>query len=206
MADTLVNTIIPGEDWIDAYLVSGISNGIPITIQNVGVTDINYSVWPTKPPRNHDAYRILKRGEIAIFVSGDDFIWLFSIQDDGLVNIGIDPTSGLKSFQRDFLIDVDKGNVAGHSTVGIQTEGVASTALGAGERLITIYVSDRTGDHNRHEIRLEISPDNTNWFKTDAVVVGHGTATIEAATRYARAVVSKSENSVSSSNVTIVSV
>ena len=45
------------------------------------------SLSETKPAKDNKAFRIFKRGETVIFNNGDNEIWIFSAQINGLVNI-----------------------------------------------------------------------------------------------------------------------
>jgi len=87
MSETLLNIPITKETWLDVYVLLVIDSGVQISIQNIGCTDLYYSISLTEPPIDSDKYRILKRGEIASFPNLDPSVWVFSPQVNGLVNV-----------------------------------------------------------------------------------------------------------------------
>lgn len=104
MADTLPNIPIPGEDWQDFYGQAKIPRGAPVSVQNIGTTDLYYSTQIDKPPVDHKAYRIFRRGETIFLLNGDTFVWVFSVQVAGLVNVEIlDTSSTLDLIQAQLL-------------------------------------------------------------------------------------------------------
>ena len=173
MADTLGDTPIPLEDYQDIYALTNITPGVPITVQNVGVTDLHFAIAPTKPDRTNTAFRIFKRGEIIIFNDGDLAVWIFSPQADGLINV----EELIISIPSDFYVEVVKGNIPGSRIVLINGDnpdvGITSpeniwgpgdllvypiageqwelvfadandTALGDGAREVTVFYLDDT--------------------------------------------------------------
>ena len=93
MAETLSNISVIGEKWFNVYIESDIDSGSAINIQNTGVTDLFYSISILEPDRDSDNFRIFKRGEIVEIESGDQAVWVFSTQVDGLINVEINPYS-----------------------------------------------------------------------------------------------------------------
>ena len=93
MAETLSNISVIGEQWFNVYIESDIDSGSAINIQNTGVTDLFYSISILEPDRDSDNFRIFKRGEIVEIESGDQAVWVFSTQVDGLINVEINPYS-----------------------------------------------------------------------------------------------------------------
>lgn len=87
MADTLTNTPVVAEEYRDVYLLAGISSGTDVVIQNIGTTDLYFSISTSQPPKDNDAYRIFKRGDVVTVDQGDPSIWVFSTQADGLINV-----------------------------------------------------------------------------------------------------------------------
>lgn len=113
LGDTLTNILIPGEEWIDVYSFSIILPGVPIEIQNIGVTDLYYAIADEQPARDYDRYKIFKRGEKISLSGGDEAVWLFSTQIDGKINADV------LNYVAPSLLDIAKGNVPGHELVGI---------------------------------------------------------------------------------------
>lgn len=71
--------------------------------------------------------------------------------------------------------------------------------------VLTLYVYSKEGSHIDHTIELEISPDNTNWFKSGVIVTGQGAASVECVANYARAKVDFCEKKSSQAYVEILS-
>ena len=109
MSTTLQYVPITEEDWQEVYILTSILSGVPISIQNVGDTDLRFSISATKPARDHDAYKIFKRSQIINHKYGDEKVWLFSPQVDGLINVEINTVSYFPS-------DIAKGKIPGHET------------------------------------------------------------------------------------------
>lgn len=86
MTATLQNVTVTAEDWQEVYALTSILAGNPIYIQNIGRTDLFFSISATKPPRDHNAYEIFKRTDRITVEGGDLKVWVFSPQDDGLIN------------------------------------------------------------------------------------------------------------------------
>lgn len=89
MADTLQNISIDAEEWINIYPLASIDAGTPVSIQNTGVSDLYYSISETKPPRNSDKYKIFRRSDTIDLTNNDLFVWVFSPQVDGLINVSL---------------------------------------------------------------------------------------------------------------------
>lgn len=89
MADTLQNITIPAETWIELYAASSIAVGESIVIQNIGTTDLYYSISLTEPPRDSDSYKVFRRVDVITTRPDETSIWVFSPQAEGLVNAGI---------------------------------------------------------------------------------------------------------------------
>jgi len=87
MSETLSNIPVKAEKWLDVYVISLITSGFQITVQNNGCTDLYYSISTTEPAIDSDKYRIIKRGEIVSFSDRDPSVWVFSPQSNGLVNV-----------------------------------------------------------------------------------------------------------------------
>ena len=79
------NTRISPNVWTNVYKDFSLSDNI--SIQNVGCSDIFYSVVGSQPPKDHEAYRIFKRGEIITINSGGVGAWVFSQTIEGSINI-----------------------------------------------------------------------------------------------------------------------
>ena len=111
MRTTLPNTPIAAEDWKEVYDLTSIIAGVPISIQNIGRTDLSFSISATKPPRDHDAYKVFKRLQSVVSNDGDLKVWVFSPQSDGLISVEITDRAPL-----DYRLEIAKNNVLGHVT------------------------------------------------------------------------------------------
>lgn len=89
MADTLQNITIPAETWVELYAASSIAVGESIAVQNIGTTDLYYSISLTEPPRDSDSYKVFRRVDVITTRPDETALWVFSPQADGLVNAGI---------------------------------------------------------------------------------------------------------------------
>ena len=87
MPSTLKNTLIKAEDYRDIYSLTSISSGVEVIIQNVGTTDLYFAISNAQPLKDNDAYQIFRRGEFITANEGDQLIWVFSPQSDGLINV-----------------------------------------------------------------------------------------------------------------------
>jgi len=88
MADTLLNHTLPIHEWVDLYALSGVSVGIPIAVESIGVHDVHLSVRATEPPVGYNAFNIVSRNSGPLRNSaGDSGAWAFSFGEGGGVNI-----------------------------------------------------------------------------------------------------------------------
>ena len=180
MADTLTNTPIPAEEYQDVYTFTSITPGSPITIQNVGVTDLFFTIASTQPAKNNTAFRIFKRGEVIEATDGDLSVWVFSPQAKGAINV-----EEMKiSIPSDFLFEVAKENIPRHNSLGFLTR---KTAVGTsfedlwGESGSMVYpteaetweiVSDNANDNSTGtggRTAVIISLDENFLLRTDVV-------------------------------------
>jgi len=108
MVDTIENIVVGRESWIDIYSSSILDPQTPITIQNIGATDLYVSVLTKKPHVDHDAYKIFSRGDEISFFNDEWFIWVFSPQSNGLINV--EPLKKDSSGNDNFLNLLAKSN------------------------------------------------------------------------------------------------
>lgn len=87
MTDTLNNNLVEAEDYKDIYFLASIASGTDVIVQNVGTTDLYFTISKNKPSRDNEAYRIFRRGEFITANKGDKSIWVFSPQADGFINV-----------------------------------------------------------------------------------------------------------------------
>jgi len=89
MSDNLIHIPLPTNEWVDLYALSGITVGQPIVVENVGVCDIYVCVLATEPPKDHDAYNILKRDDDIRLTNtlGDPGAWAFCNTSNGLISV-----------------------------------------------------------------------------------------------------------------------
>lgn len=76
MADTLPNIILQPNIWIDLYAESGITVGMQMIIQNIGVCDVYLYSGIAQPSQGgNNMHYILQRGESSINDPGDVGAW-----------------------------------------------------------------------------------------------------------------------------------
>ena len=93
MTDTITNTPVAAETWINVYDATSIDGGTTINMQNIGVNDLYYSIAKDQPARNTDKYRIFTRSQVISIIDGDPAVWIFSPQSAGLINVEIVDTT-----------------------------------------------------------------------------------------------------------------
>ena len=89
MSDNLTHIPLPRNEWVDLYALSGITVGQPLIVENVGVCDIYVAVQAAQPPKDHDAYNILKRDDDIRLTNtlGDAGAWAFCNTSKGLIGV-----------------------------------------------------------------------------------------------------------------------
>lgn len=124
MADSPTNISIPVNQWVDLYDLSGIPVGSPITVDNIGDTDVYLSVQATQPPIGHDAYVIIKRDgppyKNALNASG---AWAYANVKGGKLSVRrVSPQDGffIEDTPLDYATEVARNNVPGARLYSIQ--------------------------------------------------------------------------------------
>lgn len=112
MPDTLPNIILPSNEWVDLYALTGIAVGTQIKIQNIGYADVHLTVAPIQPGLGSENFCISSRrvGGYIYINAGASGVWAFSGTKGGKVNVSI-------HLQDITGLELAKGNVHGH-TVG----------------------------------------------------------------------------------------
>lgn len=88
MSDSSLNITIPQNDWVDLYTLSGITVGVPISVENVGACEIYLAVQAAQPAPDHDAYVIVQRsGPQYRNSDGDTGAWAFCQGSAGKLNV-----------------------------------------------------------------------------------------------------------------------
>jgi hypothetical protein len=90
MADTLPNISLPRQTWVNLYGESGLTIGVQILAQNIGVCDISLASQENQPT-DESATQIIKRSQQARNDFGDLGAWAFCNNSDGLINVRIAP-------------------------------------------------------------------------------------------------------------------
>ena len=96
MGDNLPNILIPVNEWVDLYALSGITPGLSIMVENVGSYDVYLTVQDTQPDTDHDSYNVVQRGngvrlQNAVGASG---AWAFCNSLGGKVSVGLAQQDG----------------------------------------------------------------------------------------------------------------
>jgi len=96
MPDTIQNIIIPQNQWVDLYALSGVAVGEQITVENTGDIDIYLCVQATQPATGANNYNILarKNGVRLQNNAGDAGAWAYCNGAEGKININQDLTQG----------------------------------------------------------------------------------------------------------------
>jgi len=87
MSATLHNTLVNSDEWIDIYTLITLSAGDTFSMQNIGVSDLYYSIANEKPARDGEAYELFTRGNRVIIDGGDLQVWVFSAKCVGKINV-----------------------------------------------------------------------------------------------------------------------
>ena len=184
MSSTLPNVLITKEDWQEVYTLTSIQSGIPISIQNVGDTDLRFSISATKPDRDHDSYNLITRSQIMRPDDGDTKIWLFSAQTNGLANIKPVHSAG------DFLVAVAEGRVPGHRVIhkfgsgNVSTTPIPVTASGLWRTpTATVnleFVSNNVNDtvNGTGARKITVHGIDADWNETVEVIETNGTTAV----------------------------
>jgi hypothetical protein len=122
MANTLQNIVIPVNQWVDLYTLSGISVGAEVSVQNIGVCDLYFAVQATQPTKKNTAFKIIQRENGIPYnsIPGDAGLWAFCNTDGGLVNVELLRDSESKDriseqeFRQSLLVALDSINTELH--------------------------------------------------------------------------------------------
>lgn len=89
MADTLPNVIVPRNEWVDLYALTGIAVGNSIQVQNVGSSDVYLAVTATQPENDFDKYNVVARrnGLFHRNEEGASGFWAYSQSVDGKLSV-----------------------------------------------------------------------------------------------------------------------
>lgn len=184
MTATLQNVTVTAEDWQEVYALTSIQAGVPISIQNLGRTDLSFSISDTKPARDNNAFKIFKRSQIINSISGDLKVWVFSHQDDGLVNVEE------KIIEHDFLISVSEGLVPGHRMIhkfgsgNVGTTPIPVSASGVWKTPTSVktleFVSDNANDtaNGTGARKITIHGIDSNWNETIEEISTNGSTSV----------------------------
>lgn len=96
MGDNLQNILIPVNEWVDLYSLSGITPGLSIMVENVGSYDVYLCVQDTQPPTDHDSYNVVQRdnGVRLQNAAGASGAWAFCNSVGGKVSVGLAQQDG----------------------------------------------------------------------------------------------------------------
>lgn len=96
MGDNLPNILIPVNEWVDLYSLSGITPGLAIMVENVGSQDVYLTVQDSQPAVNHDSYNVVQRGNGVRLqnAAGASGAWAFCLNENGKVAVGLAQQDG----------------------------------------------------------------------------------------------------------------
>ncbi|MCK5612369.1 hypothetical protein KAR91_61425, partial [Candidatus Pacearchaeota archaeon] len=86
MSNTLPNITIPKDVWLDVHAELSFTANVSVTIQNIGKSDLYYSISAVDPTSANTAYQILKRGQFYTSLPGGQKLWVFSAQQGNKIN------------------------------------------------------------------------------------------------------------------------
>lgn len=177
MGDNLPNILIPVNEWIDLYSLSGITPGLAIMVENVGSYDVYLSVQDTQPATNHDSYNVVQRGNGVRLqnAAGASGAWAFCNNEGGKVSVGLaqqdgffDPvgTGGVPSISPPNSSDVPLAG--GGEFIG---EWIDTTGIGI--VYISVY-SDQASAIDGLSIEQSIDGINTDFDDEYSIPADHG--------------------------------
>ena len=96
MGDNLPNILIPVNEWVDLYSLSGITPGLAIMVENVGSQDVYLTVQDSQPAVDHDSYNVVQRGNGVRLqnAAGASGAWAFCLNETGKVAVGLAQQDG----------------------------------------------------------------------------------------------------------------
>lgn len=89
MADTLANTTLPANTWVDLYADTGISVGTKISVQNIGSNTIKLSTKLTTPISSDGFAELTPGNDQFDNDAGDSGAWAFSPIVIGLIQVRV---------------------------------------------------------------------------------------------------------------------
>lgn len=89
MSDTLANTTLPGNTWVDLYADTGISVGTKISVQNIGSNTIKLATKLTAPISSDGFAELTPGNDQYVNETGDSGAWAFSPVTIGLLQVRI---------------------------------------------------------------------------------------------------------------------
>lgn len=96
MGDNLPNILLPVNEWVDLYALSGITPGLSLMVENVGSADVYLTVQDLQPATDHDSYNVLQRGNGVRLQNapGASGAWAFCNSESGKVAVGLAQQDG----------------------------------------------------------------------------------------------------------------
>lgn len=96
MGDNIPNILIPVNEWVDLYSLSGITPGLAIMVENVGSQDVYLTVQDSQPAVDHDSYNVVQRGNGVRLqnAAGASGAWAFCLNETGKVAVGLAQQDG----------------------------------------------------------------------------------------------------------------
>jgi len=96
MGDNIPNILIPVNEWVDLYSLSGITPGLSIMVENVGSQDVYLCVQDSQPAVDHDSYNVVQRGNGVRLqnAAGASGAWAFCLNEIGKVAVGLAQQDG----------------------------------------------------------------------------------------------------------------
>jgi hypothetical protein len=96
MGDNIPNILIPVNEWVDLYSLSGITPGLAIMVENVGSQDVYLAVQDSQPEVDHDSYNVVQRGNGVRLqnAAGASGAWAFCLNETGKVAVGLAQQDG----------------------------------------------------------------------------------------------------------------
>lgn len=109
MPDNRPHVLIPINEWVDLYDLTGIPVGQPLLIENTGACEVYLTVHASQPEPDHNSYNIIKRRDNAVLGNtlGDSGAWAFCNASAGLLSVSTTDSDGFIRTSRVTLADAD---------------------------------------------------------------------------------------------------
>ena len=89
MTNTTDAVLIPQNEWIDLYEVTGIERGAVLIVHNIGTADVDLATARTRPDYNTVAKQRFVPNDYAISDGGAYAEWAYCPNEQGLLHVRV---------------------------------------------------------------------------------------------------------------------